>query len=172
MASLMENLIEILDQESGEYEALLGLSRKKTPVIVSGNLEELTRITDEEQTIAGRVNKLDHKRQEIYADIANVINKDVKTLKLTDLIAMLEKRPSEQQKLAQTYDRLRAVVQEVKRVNEQNRILLQNALEMIEFDMNMLQSRNAAPEGANYNRGAYNTGEQLGVNFGGFDAKQ
>ena len=161
MASLMENLIDVLDQESGEYEALLGLCRKKTPVIVSGNLEELTRITDEEQTIAGRVNKLDHKRQEIYADIANVINKDVKTLKLTDLIAMLEKRPSEQQKLAQTYDRLRAVVQEVKRVNE-----------MIEFDMNMLQSRNAAPEGANYNRGAYNTGEQLGVNFGGFDAKQ
>lgn len=172
MASLMENLIDVLDQESEEYEALLGLCRKKTPVIVSGNLEELTRITDEEQTIAGRVNKLDHKRQEIYADIANVINKDVKTLKLTDLIAMLEKRPSEQQKLAQTYDRLRAVVQEVKRVNEQNRILLQNALEMIEFDMNMLQSRNAAPEGANYNRGAYNTGEQLGVNFGGFDAKQ
>ena len=161
MASLMENLIDVLDQESGEYEALLGLCRKKTPVIVSGNLEELTRITDEEQTIAGRVNKLDHKRQEIYADIANVINKDVKTLKLTDLIAMLEKRPSEQQKLAQTYDRLRAVVQEVKRV-----------IEMIEFDMNMLQSRNAAPEGANYNRGAYNTGEQLGVNFGGFDAKQ
>ena len=101
MASLMENLIDVLDQESGEYEALLGLCRKKTPVIVSGNLEELTRITDEEQTIAGRVNKLDHKRQEIYADIANVINKDVKTLKLTDLIAMLEKRPSEQQKLAQ-----------------------------------------------------------------------
>lgn len=128
MASLMENLIDVLDQESGEYEALLGLCRKKTPVIVSGNLEELTRITDEEQTIAGRVNKLDHKRQEIYADIANVINKDVKTLKLTDLIAMLEKRPSEQQKLAQTYDRLRAVVQEVKRVNEQNRILYRTHL--------------------------------------------
>mgnify|MGYP002095879756 CR=1 FL=1 len=139
MASLMENLIDVLGRESTEYEALLQLSQRKTPiiaggdlaVIVSGNLEELTRITDEEQTIAGRVNKLDHKRQEIYADIANVINKDVKTLKLTDLIAMLEKRPSEQQKLAQTYDRLRAVVQEVKRVNEQNRILLQNALEMI-----------------------------------------
>ena len=172
MASLMENLIEVLDQESGEYETLLGLCRKKTPVIVSGNLEELTRITDEEQTIVGRVNKLDHRRQEVYADIANVINKDVRTMKLTDLIAMLEKRPAEQQKLAQTHDRLKAVVQEVKRVNEQNRILLQNALEMVEFDMNMLQSRNAAPEGANYNRGAYSTGEQLGVNFGGFDAKQ
>ena len=39
MASLMENLIDVLDQESGEYEALLGLCRTTTPVIVSGNLD-------------------------------------------------------------------------------------------------------------------------------------
>ena len=172
MASLMQDLITILEEENSEYEILLELSSRKTGFIVAAQLQELEKITDEEQIVVNKVHQLEQKREELMNDIANVINKDVKTLKLTDLIAMLEKRPSEQQKLAQTYDRLRAVVQEVKRVNEQNRILLQNALEMIEFDMNMLQARNAAPEGANYNRGAYNTGEQLGVNFGGFDAKQ
>lgn len=44
MASLMENLIDALDQESTEYEGLLVLSQKKTPIIASGNLEELQKI--------------------------------------------------------------------------------------------------------------------------------
>lgn len=172
MASLMENLIETLNQECTEYETLLGLSMKKTPVIVAGNLEELTRITDEEQIVVGRIGHLDRIREEVYADIANVINKDVKTLKLTDLIDALEKRPAEQAKLAASYDRLKAAVHEVKRVNGQNEALLKSALEIVEFEMNMLQSAKAAPEGANYNKGALNTGEQLGVAYGGFDARQ
>ena len=168
----MENLIEVLGEESLEYESLLDLSMKKTPVIVTGNLEELAKITEEEQTVVGRINRLDHKRQELYADIANVINKDVKTLMLTDLISMLEPRPVEQQQLAKVYDRLKGAVREVERVNGQNRTLIQNALEMVEFEMNIIQSMKTAPETANYNRGAYNTGSQMGVDAGGFDARQ
>lgn len=172
MASLMENLIEVLNEECGEYENLLGLSRKKTPVIVAGNLDELAKVTDEEQNVVSRINLLDHKRQEVFADIANVINKDVKTMKLSDLIAMLASRPEEQQKLAKVHDRLKTVVHEVERVNGQNRVLIQNALEMVEFDMNMLQAMKTGPETANYNKGAYSTGAQMGMAPKGFDAKQ
>ena len=176
----MENLIEVLDLESAEYEKLLELSMKKTPVIIAGDTEGLAKITDEEQDGVsrisrleqGRVNKLDHKRQEIYADIANVINKDVKTLKLTDLIAMLAPREAEQQKLARVHDRLKNAVYEMKRVNGQNQILIENALEMVEFDMNMLQAMKAAPETADYDKGAMNTGYHMGMGAGGFDARQ
>ena len=172
MASLMENLIEVLDLESTEYENLLGLSMKKTPVIVAGNTEELANITDEEQNVVSKINRLDHKRQEVFTDIAIVINKDVNTLMLADLVEMLSARPQEQQKLARVHDRLRKAVHEVKRVNEQNKMLIENALEMVEFDMNMLQALKAAPETANYNRGAYNTGEHMIMKPSGFDAKQ
>lgn len=172
MASLMENLIEVLNNESQEYENLLGLSTRKTPVIISGDLDELAKITDEEQDVVSRITRLEAKRQEVFADIANVINKDVKTLLLTDLIQILEQRPEEQQKLAKVHDQLRTVVHAVKRVNEQNRELIQSSLEMVEFDLNMLQSMKAAPETANYNRGAYNVGSSIGVESGGFDAKQ
>ena len=172
MASLMENLIEVLDLESQEYENLLGLSMKKTPVIVSGELEELAKITDEEQIVVNKINRLEQKRQEVFSDIANVINKDVDMLMLKDLVEMLSTRPEEQQKLARVHDRLSAAVHEVKRVNGQNRILIQNALEMVEFDMNMLQAMKAAPETANYNKGAYNTGDHMGAGGAAFDAKQ
>ena len=172
MASLMENLIEVLNRESSEYEELLELSEKKTSIIVSNNLEELQKITDEEQELVSRIANLEKKREEVTADIANVLNKDVTTLKLTNLIDMLSARPAEAAALAKVHDRLQTTVRMLQRVNEQNRELLANALEMVEFEMNLIQAANTAPETANYNRGAYNAGDTMGVTRRGFDAKQ
>ena len=171
MASLIENLINILEQESVEYETLLGLSMKKTPVIVSGDLQALQQITDEEQVVAGKITNLDNRRAEIMKDIANVTNKDVNTLKLVNLIQMLESRPSESRQLAEVHDKLKNIVGHVKRVNEQNGDLIKQSLEMIAFDMNLLQAMKAAPETANYNKGAYSAGDVIGTDRGGFDAK-
>ena len=172
MASLMEVLIDVLEQENQEYEKLLSLAMRKTSVIVSEDLTELTRITDEEQIIVGRINRLDHQRNEAVNDIADVLNKDVDKLKIVDLIRMLAARPEEQEKLAIVFDKLRESVRSVKRVNEQNRELIKDALELIQFDMNVLQAMNKAPESANYNRGAYNTGDMIGTSHMTFDAKQ
>ncbi len=172
MASLMEDLIDALEKESVEYENLLEMSMRKTSVIVSENLEELAKITDEEQLIVDRINHIDNIRNEAVNDIANVLNKDVTKLKIADLIEMLAPRPEEQQKLAVAFDKLRDVAQHVARVNEQNRELIQSALEMIQFNMNLIHSMKAAPETANYNRGAYNTGDVIGMDRKSFDAKQ
>ena len=43
---------------------------------------------------------------------------------------------------------------------------------MVNFNMNMIQAMRKAPETANYNKGAYNTGSYLGTETGTFDAKQ
>ena len=168
----MENLIDVLDRESTEYEALLQLSQRKTPIIAGGDLTELQKITDEEQELVSRIHNLDKQRAVVTADIADVLNRDVKDLKLPDLITMLSARPAEQQALADSHDRLQAAVRGLKRINEQNSELLNSALEMVEFEMNLLQAAKAAPETANYNRGAYNAGETMGVANHGFDAKQ
>ena len=172
MASLMEVLIDVLEKESQEYENLLALSMKKTPVIVSEDLEQLAKITDEEQIIVSRINHLDHQRNEAVNDIANVLNKDVEKLKIVDLIKMLATRPEEQEKLAIVFDKLQDNVRSVKRINEQNRELIQEALELVQFNMNVLQAMNKAPETANYNNGAYNTGDMIGSSYKAFDAKQ
>lgn len=172
MASLMENLIEVLELESKEYEGLLSLSQKKTPIIVSGNLNELQKITDDEQESVSRISRLEKKRVEVTADIANVLNKDVANLKLANLIELMAARPMDQRKLAAAHDRLQSAVRELRRTNEQNRELLANALEMVEFEMSLLQASKAAPETANYTRDAYSTGDTMGIPSGNFDAKQ
>ena len=120
MASLMENLISVLQDEGVAYEALLELSMKKTPIIVSGDLEGLQKITDEEQIVVARINHLDAKREEVTKDIANVLNKDVKSLKLVDIINLMSQRPIEQKQLATAHDKLKEVVGLMTRVNEHN----------------------------------------------------
>lgn len=172
MASLMETLIEVLEKENLEYKNLLDLSIKKTPAIVSDDIKSLAKITDEEQIIVSRINHLDNQRNEAVNDIANVLNKDVTKLKIADLINMLAARPREQEKLASVFDDLRRNVRAVKRINEQNRELIENALELVQLNMQVLQSLNKAPETANYNRGAYNTGDVIGTVSKAFDAKQ
>lgn len=172
MASLMENLINILEAEASEYEILVGLSTKKTPIIIKGDLTALQQITDEEQIVVGRIQHLEKQREEVIGDIANVINKDVEELKLANLIEMLKDRREESEKLAVVHDKLKDVLQRMERVNDQNRELIKNAMEMVEFDLNVLQSLKAAPETANYNKGAYTSGDVMGVSEGRFDAKQ
>ena len=172
MASLMENLIDTLEQESVLYEELLVLSQKKTQIIVSGDIEALTKITDEEQLVVDKIGTLENKRETVTKDIADVLNRDLESMKLTNLIELLAKQPKEQKKLSEVRDRLREAVGNVRKINEHNQDLIGHSLEMVEFDLNMIQSMRQAPETANYGRRGYGTGAVLGTVSGGFDAKQ
>lgn len=172
MASLMEELIIALNEENEAYKKLLELSLKKTPVIVSADLAALGLITDEEQVIVSSLSRIDKKREQCMKDIANVINKDVKTLKLGDLVDMLASRPAEQKTLAQITDELSDTIAQMKRSNEQNKALIESSLEMVQFDLNILSAAKAAPETANYTKNAYNAGSVIGTSRGGFDSKR
>ena len=172
MASLVEVLIDTLTKEESEYVTLLDLSRKKTPVIIAGEIEKLQIITDEEQSVVDRLIALDAKRADTMSDIADVMNKDVKTLKLSHLIEMLAKRPAERDALTSLHDQLKATVGELRMVNDQNRELIKQSLDIVDFNLNLIKSQRSAPETGNYNRSADIAGSALGGPAGGFDAKQ
>ena len=163
MASLMENLIQVLEDEQVQYAGLLEMSTEKTDYIVAGDLENISRITDEEDKWLSNINRLEKKRTEVTADIANVLNKDVNTLKITNLVEMLAARPEEQKRLKDAGEGLSKVVRQLQQINERNRELITHSLEMVEFDMNLLQAMRTAPATANYNKGAYNTGSVIGT---------
>jgi len=172
VASLLENLIDVLDREHSEYEKLLVLADKKISVIVNGDVESLSKITEDEQEIVGRIQSMEKQRIKVLADVANVVNRDVETLKLIDLIQMLEKVPDQQEKLRDVQERLEQTTQKLRSQNEKNQLLLQEKLEIVDFDLNLLRAMKSAPQTANYSKDAYTNGQALGIFHGGFDAKQ
>ena len=172
MASLLENLIDVLDREQFEYEKLLILAEKKTSTIVKGDVDSLSKITEDEQEIVGRIQTMEKQRTKVLADVANVVNRDVETLKLIDLIQMLAKVPDQQEKLRDVQERLEKTTEQIRMQNEKNQLLLQEKLEMVEFNLSLIRAMKSAPETANYSKDAYTNGEVLGIFHGGFDAKQ
>lgn len=170
MASLMENLLTVLKKENSEYERLVELSHAKRQVIIDGNVPGLEEVTGREQDVASRIINLENKREEVINDMAIVLSKDAKDLTLTNMIAFLNKQPKEQEKLRDIQGRLRETIEKMVEINQQNEVLLRQALEMVEFDLTLFKSMRQAPTTANYDKNAYNTGDILGSS--GFDAQQ
>ena len=170
MATLMENLLTVLEQENTEYQRLETLSQKKRQIIIDADISGLEDITGREQEIASTIRNLENKRQEVINDMAIVLSKDPKDLTITNMIAFLSKQPQEQQKLKDIKQKLRDTLNQMARLNEQNESLLQHAIEMTEFDLTLFKSMRQAPVTANYDKHAYNTGDLLGSS--GFDFQQ
>jgi flagellar biosynthesis/type III secretory pathway chaperone len=162
----------VLDSENTEYRKLVILADSKTSVIVAGDIDGLNKIMDDEQAIASTIQNMEKRRKSILADIANVVNRDVKTLKLIDLIKMLEKIPDQQQLLVDVQARLRETIDSLKALNDKNQMLLEEKLELVNFNINMIRAMRSAPQTANYTKNAYNDGQVLGIFRGGFDRKQ
>ena len=172
MASIMETLMDVLEQEETQYRALLDLSVKKTEIIVSNDVEALVKLTDEEQVIVDGIAVLDKKRETAMKDVADVMNKKFESFRLSELVDLLASRPVEQKRLAAVTDSLRQITETMQLVNGQNRDLIQSALDMVEFDLNLIRGMKAAPETAQYTSGAISAGSRLGSVSGKFDAKQ
>ena len=87
-----------------------------------------------------------------------------------EAVFTLDGQPALQERLAAVRTELKQTMDELKRINHTNQALLRQSMELLEFDLNLFRSMRQAPETANYNKSAVNTGDLLGSR--GFDAKQ
>lgn len=171
MASLVENLISILDEEEKFYCDLVPIAERKAEAIIKNNLDDLQKINMEEQGIVDRIGVLEQKRQEVVANIAIVMGQNAKDLNLHAIIEMLQKQPKEQMQLKRIHDKLKKSVERLQDVNAQNKLLIQDALEMVEFNMNYIRSTRMSSGSSNYSkRASVMDAPDLGA--GTFDAKQ
>ena len=168
----MEELLNVLSEEEVTFKQLLDITARKTQIIVKNDIDALRAITDEEQDVMNHIGLLDKKRETVTHDIADVINKDVETLKLSALADMLKSQPSERERLNTLIDAIATTVRQIHRINEQNAELIKHSLEMVEFDMQIIKAMREAPQTANYGRNASSIGGTLGTMSEGFDAKQ
>lgn len=166
----MDNLLEVVGSEDLNYQKLIQLALSKKEAVISADIKALTDVTDKEQEIMSILNKLENKRASILGDMSEVLHQKKETFNIQKMIDLLGKQPKEQQKLIELRDQLRSTLQELTKVNEQNRYLIQEAMDMVDFDLTLFKSLRQAPETANYNNKAYNTGDLLGNS--GFEARQ
>lgn len=169
MASLIEELIMVLGDEEKVYAEIIPVAEEKTRVIVNNDLQSLNSITEEEQALIGRISKLERKRQEVIRNIGIVMNKKESELNFITIIDLLKGQEKEQEELRKLHDKLKRTIDALKLINERNQMLIKQSIEMIDFDINLMQSLRTSP-----GVGQYNTSSEVeiqGMNKGMFDAK-
>ena len=170
MASLVEELINVLAEEESIYKKLTEYGEKKRQIIIDADIPELEKLTDLEQQASDELLTKSNKQIALLGDIATVLGKTDEKMTVTRLIGYLDKQPDIQSKLTETRDSLLDTADQMQKINDLNSQLLDQAIEMTEFDITLFKSMRQAPETANYDKSAYNTGTILGSS--GFDAKQ
>ena len=76
MASIINELVDVLNEEKDFYQSLTEIAKEKTPVIIKGNIDELQKITEKEQPIVENLQVLEKKRAQIMDDAADVLGKE------------------------------------------------------------------------------------------------
>lgn len=170
MASLMEELITTLHDEMAAYQEMLPVAQQKTQAIIDNDLVKVQEITEQEQDAIGKINALEHKRAKTIADVAIVLNYKAEDLTLTKLVELLSQQPEQQRELRKIHKELSKLLGQLAEINGHNKNLIEQSLEMISYNMNLIQSTRIVP-GNNYTRNAGQwdmTASQTGM----FDAKQ
>ena len=152
MASIIENLITELNDEYALYEQLLQVSMEKTGAIVSNNLDRLSETTEKEQRLADALASVEHRRRETMTNVANILGKRPDDVKVMDVVTFLEGQPEFHDPLLAINEKLAKLARKVWEVNGHNQNLIQDALEMIEYNINLMQNLNRAPETAEYSK--------------------
>ena len=86
MASLMQELLEVLEQEEKQYEKLIELNDIKRDSVIKANIDELGKVTTQEQEIASVLLNLSNKRGGIRNDMATVLGKEPKDMTINKMI--------------------------------------------------------------------------------------
>ena len=171
MASLIEELVSTLEREDQLYTDLIPIQEKKTRAIVANDLDAIGKLADEEQQLVDEVGILETKRTRITNDIATVLGKPQGTMKLEQIVQTLKNQPLEQKKLRDLHDRLRRTVARLQELNAQNKELLDQVLEMVEFNMNVIRSTRMSSGSSNYSSDASEVAG-MAPQHGSFDTKQ
>lgn len=170
MASLVEELVSVLGAEEKVYRKLIACGEQKKDILIAADVPALEELTIQEQLASDELISLSNRQVQLLTDIATVLGRTQEKMTVSRLIGYLGSQPKVQEQLTIARDTLLEAAGEMKRLNDENIILIQQAIELNEFDLTLFKSLRQAPETANYNRSAYNTGSLLGSS--GFDAKQ
>ena len=139
MAGIIINLIETIKEQISLYEILLESTKEKKRAVIENNIDLINKLNDDDNITVGRIMKLDKKREELFRDIAFVLNKEMKGITITKIIEYIKGQPEEEE-VTRLKEKMTSLLSEINDLNEKNKKLIGYAIEQIDFSMNLVRS--------------------------------
>jgi flagellar biosynthesis/type III secretory pathway chaperone len=167
MAGMIDQLVDVMKQQTERHNELYGLSLEEKDALIQNDIETLQNLVNLKNMVISQNNRLEKQRISLVKDIAEVMgHKITDELALSDVIEILKDQPTEQEKLREAGTALRESVNKLKEINDLNKTLLESSLEFVEYSLNALRST-ISPEPPEYptkiqsndggNTGTFNT---------------
>lgn len=129
------NLAKILNEEVEHYKNMLTLVEKTQQSLIDNDIEQLNKLLSHQQILIVESGKLEEKRAEEMAGLANAMDLPVKDITLSKII---EAAPEQKKK---TFELLQAsltdTVEKIKSLNNQNEELIKDSLNYINNTMKL-----------------------------------
>lgn len=140
---MWKDLLQALSDLAKAYEALVKLGEKKRGALVAIDMHTLNRLIAEEKTLTDRIGALEVARQRVLAELAA---RDKAITKDTKMDGVLSRAPKEYQKaLAALHASLSKQSEAAKELGENNRILMQEALKVVQIHLNRIGGAKVEP---------------------------
>jgi len=145
---IAEALAEILQQETLLYQDAADISAKKTDIIVHGKIEELDSLVKAEQAIILKIGRLEDEREKVVMALSEELDLDLEGVTLSDINSHLSSESYA--KLDDCQKDLAGTLGSLKNTNDMNSQLIQNALDYVNFSVNLLTTNQDS--GNNYSQ--------------------
>lgn len=138
MATLTDNIIAIITNQTILYEELLVIADEKKDALVNKDATALNSLVAKETGIVKLLEKLENAENRLLNDISVVINQNVEFAR--DLAEILPKEEDKKSFAFITQKRINLAV-EIKKANAGNSKLLESALTSVDFTLNLMYNQ-------------------------------
>ncbi len=141
MAGLVYDFIDVIEKEIEYYDMLIDHAKDKTQIIINNEVEKLQEVTSSEQLITSKLLKAEKQREVLLEDICLVLNIPSKNCTIDQLVEKIKNSMEESEKLINIKNKVTDKISELKKLNDKNRILIDQSIEFINFTLNAVQSK-------------------------------
>jgi len=133
---LIASLFGLLEDEYQNYCKLKELALAKKDVLISNDVEGLTRLLEKDNEIVDNLEKLEKKRTDLVSQLARSYELDADKINFSRLIKVI---PGKWQDSLETLkEKLLQTIEELHEQNEQNKVLVEEAVKLNNFSINMI----------------------------------
>ncbi|MFK4304076.1 MULTISPECIES: flagellar protein FlgN [unclassified Paenibacillus] len=131
----LERLIDVLEELRVSHQQLISLGEQKKDALISNRVEQLIAVMNQESKLSRYIEQLDEQRmQAAYAFLQERGIKSRLNLNITELSRLVFDL-EDKQRLLHIQKNLANTLQELKKLNELNQQLIQQAISYIDFSI-------------------------------------
>lgn len=135
MASMSEELLNVLTNEMTIYKKLNDYALEKKTYLIKSKIDNIMEITEKEQILITELKKTERKREDVLNDLKDALGDNELTLgKLVKRLPDQDKK-----KFVDIKSKILDEVEKLRAINKQNEILISEGLNMTEYTLNAIQ---------------------------------